>query len=420
MSLWFLSLSAAGLILVSGGAPLPKGEWEAHGLPIESKKELQQFLAGSYERRETVGGSILIMHAGEVVFEQAFGYANIRHRRAFEMSTPCWIASISKPIVATLAAKLAADGKLDLEAPIDQYLPELAGIHLRSGRPLTRMPRVRELLKHTAGFTPDGKKGGRPWFWKECVGKTLADMVELYPVFPVPGLYCNPGRGCWYSGMGYDVAGRIIEVATGRPSHVVLDDELCDPLGMRDTSLLPDKALRSRAASRYYHWRSDGSFHYKIPRAAPTAPINGTSSPYVPIGGGILSTPADLATFLLLHRNRGMHKGRQFIPPEALAEMYERTRPWPRYGMGFVLGPPSPEFDGHTAWIMHTGSSGTVCWLDLEHDVIGVILTQTQRSRGQKMPEPEKKVREDAPGFALIVKDRIDAIFGWRRHPPRQ
>jgi len=419
MSPWILSLGTAGLALASVGAPLRRGEWEAHGLPGESKKELQQFLAGSYERRETVGGSALIVHAGEVVFEQVFGHASIRQKRAFEMSTPCWVASISKPIVATLAVKLAAAGKLDLDAPVDRYLPELTGLRLRSGQPLHRMPRVRELLTHTAGFTPDDKEGGRPWLWKECAGKTLAEMVKLYPVFPRPGLYCNPGRGCWYSGMGYDVVGRIIEVATGRPIHLVLNDELCEPLGLKDTGLLPEKALRSRAASRYYHWRSDSSFHYKIPRPAPTAPLNPATSPYTPIGGGILSTPSDLATFLLMHRNRGVHKGRQLIPEAALAEMYERKRPWPRYGMGFVLGPASPELGDRTAWVLHTGSSGTLFWLDFEHDVIGVVLTQTQRSRGHRMPESEKKIPKDAPGFALTVKDRIDRILGWREHPPR-
>nr|MBC8443273.1 hypothetical protein [PVC group bacterium] len=64
MSPWFLPLTLAGLALTSSGNPLPNGKWEAHGLPIESKRELQRFLAGSYERRETVGGSVLIMHAG--------------------------------------------------------------------------------------------------------------------------------------------------------------------------------------------------------------------------------------------------------------------------------------------------------------------------------------------------------------------
>ena len=399
-------------------APLPRGDWVGHGLSGDRKMELEQFLSSSYERGDTAGGSALLMHAGEVVFEHAFGFADIQRRRLFEMSTPCRVASISKPIVATLVVKLAAEGRVELDSPIDRYLPQYAGIRLRSGEELRRMPRVQELLRHTAGFTPDDKEGGRPWFWKEARGKTLAEMVALYPVFPVEGLYCNPGGGCWYSGMGYDVAGRIVEVATGQPFHEVLRREFCEPLGMTDTCLLPDAGLRARAARRYYHWRSDGSFHRRIPRRSPSVADGDASSPYTPIGGGVLSTPSDLAAFLMLHRNRGEVDGARFVPEAALRRMAERKRPWPRYGMGFQLGPGVPELGGHTAWIRHSGSSGTVCWLDFEHDVVGVILTQTERSRGRAMPEEEKLIPKAAPTFPEVVKSKIDAVFGWRAWPP--
>ena len=413
-----LVFALTGLAWPCLSAPLPRGDWVAHGFPEGRRAELERFLSTSYERGHVVGGTVLLVHAGEVVFEQAFGFADIKRRRPFEMSTPCSVASISKPIVATLVVKLASEGRVELDSPIDRYLPQYGGIRLRSGQEPRGMPRLQELLRHTAGFTPDKEEGGRPWFWEEARGKTLEEMVALYPDFPIRGLYCNPGGGCWYSGMGYDVAGRIVEVATGEPIHKVLRKELCEPLGMSDTCLLPDAELRARAPSRYYQRRSDGSFHRRIPKPPPSVADGDASSPYTPIGGGVLSTPADLAAFLMLHRDRGKVAGVEFIPETVLRRMHERKRPWPRYGMGFQLGPGVPELGGHTAWIRHSGSSGTVCWLDFEHDVVGVILTQTERSRGRAMPEEEKLSPKAAPTFPEVVKSKIDAVFGWRAWPP--
>ena len=129
-----------------------------------------------------------------------------------------------------------------------------------------------------------------------------------------------------------------------------------------------------------------------------------------------MSTPTDLATFLLMHRNRGMHAGRQLIPAESLSEMYARRRPWLRYGLGFVLGPGSDKLGGCTVWIYHTGSTGTMFWLDFERDIIGVLLTQTQRSSGRKAPESQRKISRDAPAFIRVVKKKVDAIFGWTEH----
>src|SRR5690606_28057235 len=78
--------------------------------------------------------------------------ADIESHRPFRTDTPCRIASLTKPHTATLLVKLAAEGKLSLDEPIDKWLPEFKGIRVRGQGTAKRAPNLRECLSHTTGF----------------------------------------------------------------------------------------------------------------------------------------------------------------------------------------------------------------------------------------------------------------------------
>ncbi len=384
-------------------APLPRGDWVAHGFPAKARDALRKHLRDSVERGEVPGGSLLLMHKGEVIFREGFGYAHIKRKRPFTADAPCRIASLSKPIIATLIVKLAAQGTLDLDKPIDAYLPVMEALRLKSGEPPAHQPTLRQCLKHTAGFLSDYEPGGRPWLRLKGKGLTLAQVVEREAHMPMAR---NPGKRFAYSGIGYDVAGRIVEVATQRALNNVLRDEICKPLGMTHTTYYPDAATRAQIPSFYWLWRSDGKFRRRLNRP----PVQ--EGHYISVGGGITSTLDDLARFLLMHQNEGRCNGTPFIPRDALHEMYRRRRPGPYYGLGFTLGPAAA--DGLAAWIYHSGSSGTQLWLERRHHVIGVFFTQHRMSAGKKMPESEKKIPKGASSWQKLTKKRyIDPVLGW-------
>lgn len=392
---------AASAAACAAGA-LPQGDWVAHGYSEDARSGLRRFLRESVERGEVPGGSLLIVHKGEAILQEGFGWADIRKRRPFSPDLPCSIASLSKPVIATLVVKLASERVLDLDAGVDRYLPEAKGAKLRGGGIVPRAPTLRECLKHVAGFTPDKGAGGRPWLRLKGQGLTLREVVQREIQ---GGFYYPPGKRFAYSGIGYDVLGRIAEVATGQDLDAALQEHLCKPLGLKHTTYCPDEQVRAAVPRFYWQWRSDGGFRVQVRN--PPIP----RGEYRAVGGAIVSTPEDMAKFLLLHRNRGVHDGVQVVPEALLREMHTRRRPGSYYGLGFMLGPERDK--GLAAYVLHTGSSGTMFWLDFEHDLIGVFFTQCHRSRGRAMPESQKRIPENAPSWPRVAKKRIDGIFGW-------
>ena len=219
------------------GAKSPsKSPWEKHGLPTESLNRLSQFLDASVEDGSVPGGIVILIHGGETVFRESFGYRDLRHQLPFELTTPFHAASLSKSIISTLVVELASEGVLDLDQPIDKNLPAAKRLRLAGSKPLNRMPTLRECLHHTAGFTADEAKGGRPWLSFRGKGMTLAEAVDAELQLPMAR---QPGIRFAYSGIGYDIVGRTIEIATGQLLEEVLQSRMCENVRHDEHDILP-------------------------------------------------------------------------------------------------------------------------------------------------------------------------------------
>ncbi|KAA1259192.1 putative penicillin-binding protein PbpX [Rubripirellula obstinata] len=394
------------LILMS---PLPgqdplASRLEAQEFSGEAGTKLRNCLDASVRDGSVPGGIVILIHRGETVFRESFGYRDLRNQRRFELTTPFRAASLSKSIISTLVVELASEGILDLEDPIDKALPKTRELRLRGSKPLDRMPTLRECLHHTAGFTADEAKGGRPWLLFRGQGVTLAEAVDAELKLPMAR---QPGVRFAYSGIGYDIVGRVIEVATGQLLEDVLQNRMCKPLGMTGTTFYADEDSADELASFYWRWRSDGSFRRQLdPRIVP-------HGQYASVGGGIVTTADDLAKFMLMHRNGGLVDGKTWTEKPYLQQQYFRKRPGAFYGLGFTLG--TAEESGVASWILHTGSSGTMFWWDRQTDTIGIIVTQQRYSDGDDIPETEKRIAKDADSWQATLKaDYIDPVFGWR------
>lgn len=362
-------------------ARLPTGDWIEHGFSLQDKDDLRNCFQEGVDRKVIPGGSLMIVHKGEVIFSEAFGLADIEKRRPFTTDDLCRLASVTKPHTATVIVMLADQGRLSLDDPVDKYLPEFKEIEVRGQGPAKKMPTIRQLLSHTAGFagTQALKSGAYSLRDDGDLSDVVADIVRQ-------GLVAEPGTRYAYTGLGYFTAGRVAEVVTGKPFDTIMREMLLDPIVAEQSTFRPSEQAKKTIPTPYH--LVDG----RLERLT-----NLSRGTVIRPGGGLYSTLDGVARFLLLHRNRGMINGRRIVSASSLAEMYvpQPGTPGQGYGLGFNFLRKGP--DGATRRIQHIGASGTLAWIDFDLDLVIVILTQVPQSQTQP--------------FRRRVMEKIEEIF---------
>ena len=333
----------------------------------EGFEEVQAYLDKTVEEGVWAGGVLLVLHKGEIVFETGFGYADIAARKPMRADMTFRIASISKPMLGTAAFRLVDAGVLDPTVPITKYLPEFADARLESGERLTRAPNLIELLSHTSGIQGDDD-GPKPWHAKWARGKSLAYAVGK---FPEKYLFkAQPGTRFRYSGTGTDVAARVMEVAAGELRNELLVETLCKPLGMEHTFYRDSQRMKGVSVPNRYKHNKSGKLFSRGKGKHPAPNV------YGPSGGSIASTARDMAIWLEMIRNRGMHNGKRFMSAETINEMLRRGG-GNRTKCGFAIRKKGKGKDSQPIVIGHTGSSGVSCFLDFKQKTVAITLTQT-------------------------------------------
>ena len=210
------------------------------------------------------GAVAAIARNGKVAYLRAVGFRDRAKTIPLQPDAIFWIASMTKPVTSVAAMMLVEEGKLDLAAPVHQYLPEfkdmMVGVETTdpaSGQsrlalePQKRPMTVEDLLRHTSGLVyGDGGNTAVHKLYREsglydtglARDGTLKDFVSRLARLP---LAHQPGE-VWEYGHSADVLGRVIEVASGQPLDQFLDSRLFKPLGMVDTGFWvpPEKLAR--------------------------------------------------------------------------------------------------------------------------------------------------------------------------------
>jgi D-alanyl-D-alanine carboxypeptidase len=216
------------------------------------------------------------------------------------------IGSISKVFTATVVLQLAAEHRIDLDEPVQRYVPGV----LPAGLPPVT---VGQLLNHTSGLpraadSPDFGDGSPEWFaahrLKSFTPQQVIDLMAGQP------MQFTPGTAQQYNGLNYYVAGLLVEKVTGHRFADEIRSRITRPLALRDT-YVPD-AQDPRLPSPHSHG-------YLMTEAADgtTRPVDVTEqSPWPWAEGGMISTPADLDRFLT-----ALFRGR-LLPPAQQAELF--------------------------------------------------------------------------------------------------
>jgi len=183
---------------------------------------------------------------GKLVYVRGIGVQDLESKRPVTADTLFRIASMTKAFTALTILKLRDEGKLELDAPAENYIAEMRGWKY----PTQDSPRirVRDLLNHTAGFVTDDPWGDRQTPMPEAeFGQLLREGVPFTR---------TPGTAWEYSNLGYAMLGRIITNVSGKPYAETISESLLTPLGMKSSGFFVDAAPRERRALGY-RWEDD-------------------------------------------------------------------------------------------------------------------------------------------------------------------
>jgi CubicO group peptidase (beta-lactamase class C family) len=264
------------------------------------------------------GAVMLVASPDKVLSLEAVGYSDVGSKIPLKTDALFWIASMNKPITSTALMMLVDEGKVKLDDPVEKYLPEFKGqlrlvdksgdlvVLKKPAKPIT----VRNILSHTAGLVGRSPLEGR------LDSVSLKDGAISYGLSP---LVFEPGSKYEYCNPGINTAGRIIEVASGRPYEKFLQERLLDPLGMKDTTFWPTEEQLKRLAKSYKPGPDKKGLD-EIEITQLTYPLTDRKRHPYP-AGGLFSTAEDLGTFCRMILNGGKLDGKRYLSENAVREM---------------------------------------------------------------------------------------------------
>jgi CubicO group peptidase (beta-lactamase class C family) len=332
---------------------------------------MQQFV----DENKIAGAVTLVARHGQIASFEAVGFQNIEKKITMRKNTLFRIASMTKPFVAAAIMMLSEEGKLQLNDPVEKYLPEFRNMWLVSEMKLEKATLIRpnrritilDILTHTSGLSD---------LPSDIHINSIREYALVISQLP---LQFEPGSKWRYGGSGITTAARIVEVISGQPYEVFLSKRIFTPLGMGNTSFAPPKESLNRIATLYRPIAdSSGLEAFDAP----------DWSRFPRPEGGLYSTALDIAKWMQTILNKGIYNGTRILSEKSVMEMTKiqtgelETGFTDRMSFGLAFGivrNPS----GVTAMLSqgsfgHGGAFGTQCWADPIYKTIYILMIQRQ------------------------------------------
>ena len=383
-----LLASALGL-----GLSVPLAQAEDAALAARLDPILERAIA----QQRIVGTVVMVARQGRVVYHRAAGFADREAGRAMQQDQLFRFASLTKPVVAVTALRLADQGQLDLQAPVSRYLPYFT-TRLADGTPA--VPTLAQLLSHTSGLHYGfGEERDGPYHQAGVSdgldGATLTLEENLKRLAGVP-LDFGPGSHWRYS-LGLDVMGGVIAAATGLPLPAVVQREVSAPLALQDLTFhVTDPARLATAYRDGYPRPEPMSEPYLLPLPkggilySPARALSANA--FASGGGGMQGSAGDYLAFL-----EALRQGKLLQPASQRLFMEDQIPGLQREdapGWGFSLGAAvlrnarlakTPQTPGTLQW---GGVYGNAWFIDPARELSVVILTNTAIA-GMSGPFPD-------------------------------
>jgi len=321
-----------------------EGNWEYF------KSQLRWYIRRELGKSGVPGLGIAVVDDRETLWAEGFGWADREHRRPATADTVYQIGSITKVMTALAVMQLQEQGRLQLDQPLSEILPEF---RMQSRWPNAAPITIRALLSHHAGLPTYYLKG---FFSETPLQQLLEELREEHLAY-------EPHTVFNYSNLGFNLLGLVLERLHGQPYMAAITRHLLDPLGMRHSGFTPSGPVADMLARGYV---------YEHP-SRPT-PIRDLPA------GGLYSTVRDVARFMRMVIGNGTLDGKRVLGEAALAETLTPQFPdcpldfGQQFGLGWMLSGLRVDSSGSQAW--HNG--GTKAFLSqmaiLPDKKLGVVV----------------------------------------------
>jgi CubicO group peptidase (beta-lactamase class C family) len=406
---WFPALACvvfcaafANASLTARAAPDPAGA----GFSPERLARIDRHMESAVEAGVMVGGEGLIARGGNIVYHATWGDRDREAGLPATRDTLYRIYSMTKPITTVAVLMLYEEGRFLLGDPVAKYLPELAELAVAenldpnaplSTRPAARQPTIRDLLRHSAGFSYG-------LFGDTSVDRAYRDaglfqQDDLSAFTTALGrlpLQYEPGTR-WHYSVAVDVQGRLVEAVSGMALGDFLRKRIFEPLGMKDTHFVVPEHKRARLAQLYsprgttMAW--DAPWQFSDEQALEIADPELTrgyleGNVFESGGGGLVSTAEDYLRFARMLAGDGAVDGVRLLAPLTVRHLRRNhvaglatDNLYSIDGFGLGVGVSMDPgvtgelgADGSYGW---GGAAGTLFWVDPVDDIVGIFMTQS-------------------------------------------
>ena len=271
--------------------------------------QIEKMVAEEMQKAAIPGAAVAIAKDGKLIYAKGFGYADLENKVPFTPRTVSRIGSISKTFTALAVMQLAEQGKIDLNAEVQSFVPTFP----KKSTPIT----VRLLLCHQSGI--------RHYKGDEMMSAVHYNDVEsALAIFKDDSLVNEPGVKYSYTTYGYNLLSRVVEAASGERFTDYLQNHIFNRIGLKQT--FPDEPRRVISnRARYYTKPKD--------RDLENAPPVDQSNKWG--GGGLLSTVEDLIQYGIAYDGNELAK--QDIIKEMFTAQKTRDGKPTAYGLGWAI-----------------------------------------------------------------------------------
>lgn len=298
---------------------------------------LDAYIVAQMRRLNIPGTALVVVEGDEIVHLRGFGRAR-PGGEAPSPQTPFPIGSLTKSFTALAVMQLVEAGQIDLDVPVQRYLPWFRVADPQASAQIT----VRHLLNQTSGLPQ------------------LAGLINLANLDDRPGAVERQARALStlrltrpvgsrfeYSNLNYNLLGLVVEAASGESYADYIQRQVFDPVGMSHSFTSQAAARQDGLAVGYRSW-------FSFPIALPSLPLPSGSLP----SGQLISSAEDMGHYLIAHLNEGHYDGAQILSGAGIdelhrpaAEIIEMGRSFGHYGMGWIS-----EGDGASRIVSHSGT----------------------------------------------------------------
>ncbi len=269
---------------------------------------IDAYIQGQMRKHGLKGVSVAITENDQVVYMQGYGTAG--NNQPMTAQTPMYIGSQSKSFAGLAIAQLIQAGKVELNTPVVDYIPEFSIADPEASQKIT----IYHLLHHVSGLSEAG--------FTEVLPEE-ATTQDLLVALQKAELTAPIGSTFQYFNYGYSVLSVVIENVSGMSYESYLQENIFNPLDMSNTFTSPQKAQENGLSQGYSRL-----FGFTVPARQPHRVYDLAS-------GYLISTAEDLAHYSIALLNNGEYKGNQLVSGNRFQMIFQ---PFKGYGMGWFIG----------------------------------------------------------------------------------